>query len=131
MTASASSTPPLTPTKQSKVHFTNPHKPIVPQDGLITLFLKSNPTTGYSWSWDEKDSPSGLSLKSHQYVAPDHNGMMGAPGYEIYVFQLSPSMLTQTDEVHIPMTYARPWEKNSGKTTHFTVQVKPTLNNPS
>jgi predicted secreted protein len=127
MTASANSTTPLTPTKHPKVHFTNPHEPIVTQDGLVTLILKSNPTTGYSWMWDGKDSQKGLTLKSHQYIAPDHSGVMGAPGYEIYVFQLSPSMLTQTNEVHISMTYARPWDKNSGKTMLFTVETKPKL----
>ena len=109
---------------QSKVVYTDPNQPVKSNHGKIILTLKSNPTTGYAGYFDASHSDAGIQTISHQYVAPN-NGMIGAPGYEIWTFQLKGSMLVHPALVKIKMVYARPWQKDLGVVTTFTVQTVP------
>lgn len=72
----------------------------------FVIKLKSNKTTGYSWSLQKYDKKL-IKLISHQYVAPATN-IMGAPGYETFKFKALPNpALTKTV---IQLIYAQPWQ---------------------
>ena len=57
-----------------------------PSSTLVTLKLKSNPTTGYSW-FLVKYNESIMSPISHKYYAPTSQ-LVGAPGYEVWQFRV-------------------------------------------
>ncbi|MBN2572339.1 MAG: protease inhibitor I42 family protein [Ignavibacteriales bacterium] len=69
--------------------------------------LISNVTTGYSWTWTNKDSVSILDTVGYEYVL-DKPILMGSGGKEIWTFKGF-----QKGETKILFEYRRPWESNS------------------
>jgi predicted secreted protein len=108
--------------QQNQLNVTDPSKAVMSKDGKVTLVLKSNATTGYSWSLDKTGSDKDVKVLSHKYVAPT-NGLMGAPGYEVWTLQLPKSMEKHPHKTKISMDYSQPWTKGSGSTTTFTVKT--------
>lgn len=103
------------------VTFNSPDTPIRVQSSNpeFTLTLQSNPTTGYSWFLVKYDSGM-ISAVSHKYVAPDSK-LMGASGYEVWTFKVSPAAFTVPRTSKVVMQYARPWEKHSGSKSVFKI----------
>lgn len=108
--------------------FTSPSKPIVvgEKNSIFVITLQSNPTTGYSWSVDkQKTNLTLIRILGHKYVAPTNTKLIGAPGYEAWMFQVKHHAFKNPQTTPIVMTYARPWEKEKTATeTTFTVQIQ-------
>lgn len=95
--------------------WSTPDKPLMSVQGgdpYVTVYLKSNATTGFRWFLVGR-YPSWLTVASQQYVAP-HTKLMGAGGYEIWRFKVSKNAYDTHGNaprlIHIEMSYARPWE---------------------
>jgi inhibitor of cysteine peptidase len=114
------------------VGFTDPNTPIIVEQSnpTFTITLKSNPTTGYSWSLKGKGYDEKLiSLVSHKFYPPTNKTMVGVPGYEEWIFKANPSSFTasQTTKTTIALVYIRPWEKQvnqNTQSTNFKVEIK-------
>jgi inhibitor of cysteine peptidase len=76
--------------------------------------LKSNPTTGYSWFIHNYDTDL-IELVSHQFQRPDSK-LMGAPGFERWIFRLKPAAFNVSQQLTIRLVYMRPWESNASGT---------------
>jgi inhibitor of cysteine peptidase len=81
---------------------------------VFIIKLKSNPTTGYTWSLHDYDKTL-LSLVKHQYLAPT-SGLIGASGYDQWTFKMNKVAFTQPQRTSLKLTYARPWDKSDGAT---------------
>lgn len=101
--------------------FSSPDKGIIVQSKHpeFTLTLQSNATTGYSWFLSKYDNKL-MTPVSHKYVAPNSK-LMGAGGYEVWVFKVAPAAFTVPQTMKVVMEYARPWEKGEGTKSVFKV----------
>ena len=73
-------------------------------DGIVTVTLASNPSTGFSWPEIAQISNGAvLQQTSHEYVAPQGTAI-GAPGNEVWTFKA----LTKGSTM-VEMQYNRPW----------------------
>lgn len=108
----------------NNVVFSSPNTPIKVQANQteFTLTLQSNPSTGYSWFLTEYDNQLITSV-SHQFIAPDSK-LIGAPGYEIWTFKLTPTAFVVSQSTTVVMEYARPWDKSSGSKSAFKVYLE-------
>jgi inhibitor of cysteine peptidase len=84
------------------------------------LHLPSNPSTGYSWQWDNKQLVSVLDTLSHHYDATQPR-TVGGGGIETWTFK---GVKQGVDSVKL--FYRRPWEKTqvADKKIVFIVKVK-------
>lgn len=74
-----------------------------PAPQTVTVTLKSNPTTGYSWQVSQTEE---LFQVSRSYLQNEHpEGMVGAGGNETFKF-----IPLKTGRTEVTLTYARPWE---------------------
>jgi len=90
----------------------------------LSVYLCSNPTTGFSWSESADISDkSVLQQTGHEFIAPENNEnpIAGAPGTEKWTFKANKKG-TST----IKMEYGRPWEggEKGEWTFELTVLVK-------
>jgi inhibitor of cysteine peptidase len=85
--------------------------------GTLTVKLGSNPSTGYSWTDAEINTPAIIKQISRNYVAPDTE-LVGAGGTEVWVFN-SQTVGTAT----IKMSYGQPWEGGAKDTYTLTIVV--------
>jgi len=79
------------------------------ENDTLTLILKSNPTTGYSWVFENLNYESTLELISSDYVGdlvPEE--ICGAGGKQILVFKAIKQGVSD-----INIIYVRPWENIS------------------
>ncbi|MDD1702984.1 MAG: protease inhibitor I42 family protein [Methanoregula sp.] len=82
----------------------------------ITLTLKENPTTGYSWNLSVTP---GLAILNDTYVSSDPSGkLMGAGGTHTWEITAE-----KTGTQKIQGIYMRPWENVTGNETTFTMTV--------
>ena len=91
----------------------------------LSIKLKSNATTGYSWS--ASDLPSSLQLTGAKTV-PGKAGRVGEPGFQTLTFKaVAPGDST------LQLNYARPFEKNSppAKTFHVSISIENRLSSPA
>lgn len=96
---------------------------VLPKQPEFTIKLKSNATTGYSWVLREYDA-NLISPVKHSYVAGT-TGLIGAPGYEYFVFKVKPLAFTVPHETTIRLFYDRPWENtDSGAMVVFRVTTQ-------
>jgi predicted secreted protein len=85
---------------------------------IITIKLRGNPSTGYSWKLVDEYGES-LELIGVDYESDPHaGGMVGTPGTYIYRFKALASGATT-----LKMVYARPWDEHSAPAGQFTVFV--------
>lgn len=75
----------------------------------FTIKLKSNPTTGYLWFLRDYDHNLLTPLK-HVFEANTDKKLMGAPGYEIWVFKMKPTAFIVPQQTVIRLIYSRPWD---------------------
>ena len=85
--------------------------------GILIVKLKSNPSTGYSWT--VSGDPSPLRLEKTTYVKNSQSSKaVGAPGMQVLRFGVSSSgMATLT------VVYRRSWEYNEPPAKTFRVRV--------
>ncbi len=104
--------------------FNSPGQSIVlkPGQSTLTLTLKSNPTTGYSWFYQGGHAKL-LKVASQRYVAPAASSgkkmMTGVPGYEIWTFKVNNDTANVPRIITIKMRYARPWDVKDSKPVRF------------
>ncbi|NNC80310.1 MAG: protease inhibitor I42 family protein [Acidimicrobiales bacterium] len=53
--------------------------------------LESNPGTGYAWGVSEMTTPLVVELQSQDFVAPADGEAVGAPGTDVFVFEVADS----------------------------------------
>lgn len=71
--------------------------------------LKSNPTTGYSWFLRDYNSEF-IKPIHHVFEAPANKKLMGAPGYEVWTFEVKPEAFTVPHQMVVRFAYVRRWE---------------------
>ena len=92
----------------------------------FVIKLKSNPTTGYSWFLREYNSEL-ISPVKHYFQAETNNKLIGAPGYEIWLFKAKPAAFNVPQISSIRFIYARPWMSSDSSTQvvfHLSTQGK-------
>ncbi len=90
-------------------------------DGVVTVSLCSNQTTGFQWSESAQISDQTvLQQTGHEFVAPE-GGLVGAAGKEVWTFQA-----LKKGESAVNMLYSQTWEgsEKGVQTFHLTVVVK-------
>jgi len=79
----------------------------------------SNPTTGFSWKWTNKQNVSIVESKGSEYV-PSVPVRPGSGGKEIWKFKGR-----QSGSDTLKFQYVRSWDETSGNSTKIiTVKVK-------
>lgn len=84
---------------------------ISPKDPEFVIKLKSNPTTGYSWFLRTYDTRFLTPLK-HSFEGPTDKKLMGAPGFEVWTFQVKPAAFAFPQQTLLRFVYSRPWDGN-------------------
>jgi inhibitor of cysteine peptidase len=97
--------------------------PIYTQDKLAAVVtsdqpefvikLKSNPTTGYSWFLRDYNFELIVPI-SHVFEPAEDKKLLGAPGYETWIFKAKPAAFVVPQQTSIRFVYARPWETGEG-----------------
>ncbi|MEM1244153.1 MAG: protease inhibitor I42 family protein [Pseudomonadota bacterium] len=111
-------------TKQIKPmpDYQNATKPIMLKPGSrnFEITLESNLATGYSW-FLKKYNANLIKPVTHMYVKSQSN-KLGAPGHEVWTFQVLPGAYKVPQMSKIKFVLLRPWEKNQHPETRiFTV----------
>ena len=85
----------------------------------LTATLCSNPTTGFQWTESAQISdPSILQQTHHEYVPSEGEGVVGAPGKEVWAFEA-----LQKGTCSVSLEYSRPWEGGEEGAWTFTLTV--------
>lgn len=106
------------------ITFTSNKKPLlVLQNQPFDIKLQSNPSTGFSWKLTSYQKPL-VTFVGKKYSAPANKKLMGAPGYETFIFQAKKGNYRVNQVGHIVLTYARPWTKDGATKKTFIVIVK-------
>lgn len=108
--------------------FTSHKKPIVvtQKNPEFNIILKSNPSTGFSWSVLKHDHFI-IALVGHKYVAPKNTKLLGAPGYDVWTFKAvypTTYKFSVNQVGHVVMQYARGSSKTDATTKSFMVILK-------
>ena len=85
----------------------------------ITVRLRSNPSTGYSWAKPVLKGTSVVQSGEMKYTARPARGMVGAGGTAAVPFKAVARGTTT-----ITMHYRRPWEKGKAPARTFTVTIE-------
>ena len=94
-------------------------------DGLLTVTLCSNPSTGFQWEPAKISDQTVLQQVNHKFEAPEYTGdgppPPGTPGKEVWTFKA-----LKEGKSTISMEYSRPWEggEKAAWTFVLTVVVK-------
>lgn len=84
----------------------------------VTVYLCSNPSTGFSWSESAVISDQSVIRQiSHEFIAPEEP-ILGAPGKEKWFFKTS-----EEGTSTITMEYSRPGEDGEMQEWTFTLTV--------
>ena len=104
-----------------KTDFTDQQKPIVVKrsNTVFTIVLSSNPTTGYSWFLKNYDADLIKPLSRKYY--PPQTKLIGAGGYEKWVFAVKEKGFIVPQTTNITLIYTRPWELQGAQVTNFKV----------
>ncbi|MFM8502051.1 MAG: protease inhibitor I42 family protein [Fluviibacter sp.] len=90
---------------------------LIPYQPLVVR-LPANPSTGYVWSYAVAGDDV-LRLETVSGESAGANGMVGAPGEQVWSFRAQGSGLAV-----LTYFYARPWEKNTPPAKIFTLKVQ-------
>lgn len=96
---------------------------VVRSSPTVTLKLKSNPSTGYSWFLVQYDQ-SVMTPISRKFF-PGAKEMPGAPGYEIWRFSVNRHAFFVPQITHLTLKYLRPWVvPTNGRKLTFTIAIQ-------
>jgi len=85
---------------------------------IVTVYLCSNPSTGFRWSESAVISDQSVIKQTwHEFIAPEEP-IPGAPGKEMWTFKA-----TQKGTSTIKMEYRRPGEDGEKPESTFTLTV--------
>lgn len=87
-------------------------------EGLLTVTLESNATTGFQWELAGTTDPSVLEKLSNEYEAPEAVSPPGTGGKEVWIFKA-----IKKGKSTISMEYSRPWEGGEKAAQTFTLTV--------
>ncbi len=94
----------------------------VPDSGVLTVALGSNPSTGFSWTEKAQIAdPAVLQQTENKLLLPDGKGIAGAAGSQVFAFKALHKGTTT-----IKMDYSRPWE--GGEKGEWTLELAVTVN---
>ena len=87
----------------------------------FSVTLKSNPTTGFQWSFAAPYDERVLVLCGDTYINPSESLAVGAPGQQKLTFEAA-----GPGKTGVRLAYRRPWEKGAApaKVFHLLVFVK-------
>ena len=89
------------------------------QGNELSVYLCSNPTTGFGWSESANISnASVLKQVSHVSITPKEKGLVGAAGQELWKFRA-----TSKGTAVLKMEYSRPWQGGEKAEWTFTLTV--------
>lgn len=114
-------------TLKPKISFANSNTPIIVQQGknsMLTIYLQSNATTGYSWFLSSNYPKRWLQPISRRFIAP-RGKLMGAPGTEVWRFRVLPAAFVVPRIANIVFSYARSWEASDMRQMKLTLYVMP------
>ncbi len=83
----------------------------------FSIAIEENPTTGYRWNFEIADKGI-VKLSDDDFIAPENNGMAGAPGTRVFTFDAAAPGKTT-----IVFSYERSWEQGAADTLTVTVEV--------
>ena len=109
--------------------FTNPNKTLQVTQAAptVTLKIKSNPSTGYSWFLVDYN-PTLLVPVSHAFVPPIES-KPGASGYELWRFSIPAAAFVVPQMTEITVQYRRPWVvSKTAESLKFTVMIEAPVN---
>ncbi len=106
---------------KNQITFNSSDKPIMVNKSSATfsVILESNPTTGYSWFLVKYDS--NLIVPVSQKYYPLNTKLIGAGGYEKWVFRVKPAGLVVPQIIFVQLAYTRPWNLENYKPVTFKV----------
>lgn len=86
---------------------------------VVTIELKSNPTTGYSWNWTNRDAVKNVDTIGWKYLS--ESNLMGGGGKDFWSFK---GLKKGIDTIQID--YKRVWEKDIPpvETKKIIIEVK-------
>jgi len=90
---------------------------LIPYQPLVVR-LPANPSTGYVWSYAVAGDDV-LRLETVDGESAGKNGMVGAPGEQVWSFRAQGA-----GRAVLTYVYARPWEKNTLTAKIFTLKVE-------
>jgi len=90
---------------------------LIPYQPLVVR-LPANPSTGYVWSYAVAGDDV-LRLETVDGESAGANGMVGAPGEQVWSFRAQGA-----GRAVLTYVYARPWEKNTLPAKIFTLKVE-------
>lgn len=93
--------------------------PVFKNSPQFSIKVVSNPTTGYHWYLTDYD-PQFVVPMSHQYYPPRTN-KLGAGGYNIWVFKVTPKAFLVPHLLKVGMRYTRPFQVNVAHDQNFFV----------
>ena len=93
--------------KEGRKDFMKPDYTIHKGD-TFQLSLNSNPSTGYSWQWANKNAVTILDTTIVMKYHSPNNGLVGSGGQEVWTFKGHQSGIDS-----IILKYARPWDASS------------------
>lgn len=108
--------------KSPEIVFSDPTKSILVQKSnpVFEIVLQSNPTTGYSWFLKNYDN-NLITLVSHSYYPPLDQKLVGAPGYDKWIFRVKPEGFIAPQLTNITLIYMRTWEDQGAQVINFKV----------
>lgn len=74
----------------------------------FSIKVSSNPTTGYHWYLTDYDARL-IQPMSHKFY-PSSTDKLGAPGYDIWVFKVTPGAFLVPHLLKVGMQYSRPFQ---------------------
>jgi len=87
---------------------------------LVTISLKGNPTTGFSWRTAKLDGKSLEQKGEPKYTTNRHQpGMVGVGGMFVFTFKAA-----KPGKTEVNLEYVRPWEKNKKPVETFTATIE-------
>lgn len=98
---------------------------------VFKIILKSNPSTGYSWSLKDYDntlvSHIGNEYKPVARCNTEGQCATGVPGTEEWSFKVLPAGFIKQRETSVVLVYNRQWEKKqqNNKEVTFTINLVP------
>ncbi len=112
---------PLAPEPAQKLTNADDGKTVAVKVGdLITISLKGNPTTGYSWRTAKLDGKAIEQMGDPKYTINSHrSGMVGVGGTFVFKFKAA-----KPGKTGVNLEYVRPWEKNKKPVQTFTVTIE-------
>jgi len=91
----------------------------LPEGGVLTVTLGSNPTTGFSWNETAQIADATVLQQTESKVlSAEDKGLVGASGSQVWTFKA-----LQKGTTTLSMDYGRPWEGGEKGVWTFALTV--------